>query len=320
MLIGADDVLHGFTHTVLGALIIAWLVTLVTPMVRRPLLKRWNQEVRHYNKLWLQMPEALPSRSIATGALFGALSHVALDSLIHQDMQPLFPLSLDNPMLGLISHDAVYMLCAVATVAGAIAWGLARWREGDQAIAPSAAHNEGSTVLSIWSVWVRDLRVIWIAALFFAAVPAFLYGAAIFAIGVLALSVFVGSLRLILAVLIGDRNLDKGLRASFVAALMSAVALVYVFAVDATIPRNADPIVKAIQAYHDIEGEYPVDLQALSPRYLTEMPALRRTVFQPPITYRIADGKPYLRIPSANGDMFAMYEYDFVKRTWIHRS
>ena len=320
MLVGADDVLHGITHTILGALIIAWLVTLVTPVVRRPLLRRWNQEVRHYNKRWLLMPDALPARSIATGALFGTLSHVALDSLIHQDMQPLFPVSLDNPMLGLVSHDAVYLLCALAAVSGAIAWGSARWREGDRTIAPNVEFNELSTSSSKWNVWVGELRVTWIATLFFAVVPAFLYGAAIFAIGVLALSILVGSLRLILAVLIGDRNLDKGLRASFVAALVSSMTLVYVFAEDATIPGNADPIVKAIETYHNVEGAYPVDLQALSPHYLLEMPTLRRTVYQPPITYRVVDGKPYLRIPSANGDMFAIHEYDFVAKTWTHHS
>ena len=98
------------------------------------------------------------------------------------------------------------------------------------------------------------------------------------------------------------------------------MTLVYVFAEDATIPGNADPIVKAIETYHNVEGAYPVDLQALRPHYLLEMPTLRRTVYQPPITYRVVDGKPYLRIPSANGDMFAIHEYDFSDRAWLHQS
>ena len=30
-----------------------------------------------------------------------------------------------------------------------------------------------------------------------------------------------------------------------------------------------------------------------------------------PVTYRVTDVKPYFSIPSARGDAFAKYEYDF---------
>lgn len=113
MLTGAD-VLHGPTHTILGALVIACLVLLIAPSVCNFLQKRWNKEVIHYKLPWLVQCGALPKNAVISGALFGTLSHVALDSLMHHDMHPLLPFSEANPLLGLVSHDGVYQLCAIA--------------------------------------------------------------------------------------------------------------------------------------------------------------------------------------------------------------
>lgn len=44
VLIGADEVLHGMIHTILGALIIAWAVVLVAPPIALLILKRWNRD------------------------------------------------------------------------------------------------------------------------------------------------------------------------------------------------------------------------------------------------------------------------------------
>ena len=56
MLTGAD-VLHGPTHTILGALVIAYLVTLIAPGICNYLLKMWNREVTHHKLSWLVQPE-----------------------------------------------------------------------------------------------------------------------------------------------------------------------------------------------------------------------------------------------------------------------
>lgn len=130
MLTGADEVLHGLSHTLPGAVVIAAAVALVTPMMRGPVVRRWNREARFYQQHWLIQPEALTRGTVAAGALFGTLSHVGLDSLIHQDIRPLFPFSAANPLQGLLSHDAVYLACAVAAGIGAIAWLAVRWRAG----------------------------------------------------------------------------------------------------------------------------------------------------------------------------------------------
>lgn len=128
MLVGADDALHGITHTVLGAIFIAYCVVLVAPRVRLLIVRRWNKEAIHYKQQWLIQSEVLSRGSTVAGAMFGTLSHVALDSLVHHDIQPLFPFSRANPTLGLLSHDNVYLLCFLAAALGMIAWGIVRWR------------------------------------------------------------------------------------------------------------------------------------------------------------------------------------------------
>ncbi|GAA4403057.1 hypothetical protein GCM10023089_06910 [Quisquiliibacterium transsilvanicum] len=121
MLTGAA-VLHGPSHTVLGSLVIACIVMLVSPWACCLLLKRWNKEVTHYGLArWVQQ-ETPPKKAVVLGAFFGTLSHVALDGLIHHDIQPLLPFSGSNPLAGLVAHDAVYQACVVAGVLGAAAW------------------------------------------------------------------------------------------------------------------------------------------------------------------------------------------------------
>ena len=125
MLTGAD-VLHGPTHTILGALVIACLIMLIAPSVCDYLLRRWNKEVTHHKLPWLVQPDVFKT-AMTVGAFFGTLSHVALDSLMHHDIHPLAPFSQVNPLMGLISHDGVYQLCAIAGVLGAVAWAAMQW-------------------------------------------------------------------------------------------------------------------------------------------------------------------------------------------------
>ena len=55
-------------------------------------------------------------RAVTISALIGAYSHVLLDGLMHQDMKPFWPFSVENPMLGLVSHSSVHIFC----IAGAV--------------------------------------------------------------------------------------------------------------------------------------------------------------------------------------------------------
>jgi hypothetical protein len=54
----------------------------------------------------------------ALGAFVGAYSHVLLDSVMHADMRPLAPFSQANPLLRVISLDALHTSCVVAGILG----------------------------------------------------------------------------------------------------------------------------------------------------------------------------------------------------------
>lgn len=111
-------VLHGWTHTFLGATLIA---AVVTALVRRPsewILRRWNQELRYHKLDRLQVPERLTIAQVACGAFIGTYSHVALDSVMHPDMRPYAPFSAANPMLDLASYDEASLACAILLVLG----------------------------------------------------------------------------------------------------------------------------------------------------------------------------------------------------------
>lgn len=127
-----SDVLHGPTHTFAGALLMAFLVTLIAPSLCNYLLTKWNKEVVFHKQPWLVYSLPVSKTAVTIGALFGTLSHVILDSLMHQDIRPLSPISQANPFMGLISHDDVYMTCTLAGVLGVAAWSAFRYVERTQ--------------------------------------------------------------------------------------------------------------------------------------------------------------------------------------------
>ena len=121
------DVLHGPTHTILGALVMAFIVMLIAPSICSALLTKWNKEVVFYQQLWLAHPGSVSRTAVITGACFGTFSHVALDSLMHHDIHPLSPFLQANPFVGLMTHDGVYQACTIAGVLGIAAWLLSQW-------------------------------------------------------------------------------------------------------------------------------------------------------------------------------------------------
>lgn len=122
------SVLHGPIHTIPGALLIGGLVAWIAPSICNPILRRYNQEVTFYKQRWLLEPEEVSRTAVLTGALFGTLSHLILDSLMHHDIHPLAPFTSANPLLNLVSHDGVYQLCGLMGLGGLAAWLFGKWR------------------------------------------------------------------------------------------------------------------------------------------------------------------------------------------------
>jgi len=120
--------LHGWSHTVVGALLIGGASALIASLVLAPTLRFIHRKARENRLGWVFDPGPPDRAAIWTGAMVGSLSHIALDALIHHDMKPFAPFSQLNPLLGLLEHDTAYGLCAVIGALGALVWIAMRWR------------------------------------------------------------------------------------------------------------------------------------------------------------------------------------------------
>ena len=315
------DVLHGPTHTILGALAIAFLVTLIAPSICNLVLTKWNKEMTFYARPWLVSPGLVSKTAVITGAFFGTFSHVALDSLMHLDIHPLSPFSQANPLTGLITHDGVYQACTIAGAVGILVWPIIKWfdharKTADNDLAPKSMKvdiRKGAAAL-----WVKELRFTWLGVLLLSVVPAVLNGAAVLSIGVLVFAVLVVFPAVIVGPWIAKGSARRNLRRLSILLAVPCLTLAYVGEVDKRIPENALPLTQAIESFQRETGHYPESLDNLLPKHLAELPEVRFSVSQPSITYRVTDGKPYLSIPSAMGDMFAIYEFNFETGVWAH--
>ena len=106
--------LHGFSHTYIGASLIAiiaapsgkYLGEIGLRIVRRP----------EYNPIsW---------RVAIVSAFIGTYSHVFIDAIMHSDIEPFSPFSNQNAWHGVISVDTLHLVCVVSALVGGIAFWL----------------------------------------------------------------------------------------------------------------------------------------------------------------------------------------------------
>ncbi|MEO8671010.1 MAG: metal-dependent hydrolase [Tahibacter sp.] len=115
-------VLHGYSHTLLGAL----LIGLVAGLIGRPISERCL--------VMLKIPHVLFTWGASfAGALVGTYSHIALDAVMHADMHPWWPLSNANPLLDIISIEQLHGLCLAFGALGGAVLALRAWRQRDSA-------------------------------------------------------------------------------------------------------------------------------------------------------------------------------------------
>ena len=115
------DVLHGFTHTYVGATFLAVVAFVVGPPVCAWVARRVNRS-RHFPTFAaVPWPEHIDRRAALSGAFIGTWSHVLLDGVMHLDMHALSPFSTRQPLLGMVSVPTLYAFCVLCGVAGALA-------------------------------------------------------------------------------------------------------------------------------------------------------------------------------------------------------
>lgn len=94
------DILHGPTHTFLGASGIALLATFLGKPISNYVLRLCG--IAHFFISW---------RVSALSAFIGAWSHVLLDSVMHWDVLPMSPFRLFNPWYQMVSTPTLHLLC-----------------------------------------------------------------------------------------------------------------------------------------------------------------------------------------------------------------
>ncbi len=112
VMITGEGHLHGFTHTYVGAVLIAIFSALTGKY-----LSEFGLKILRISKS--ENPISIVWWVVFLSAFLGSFSHVFLDSIMHADVEPFFPITLDNQFLGLISIPLLHKVCLYSGLIGA---------------------------------------------------------------------------------------------------------------------------------------------------------------------------------------------------------
>lgn len=130
-LLRGEGVVHGISHTCLGATVIGAFSVVIGRPVCQFLLNWWNPTPTQRFLSWLRGPRVISWPSAIVAAFLGTYSHVLLDSMVHADVEPLAPFAAGNPLLGLISFAGLHLLCVGIGVLGCLGLVVRYSVEGD---------------------------------------------------------------------------------------------------------------------------------------------------------------------------------------------
>ena len=105
--------LHGFSHTFVGATLLALLSAITGKYLAEPglLLFGLSGRTKPVRITWLVA---------FLSAFTGCFSHVLLDAIMHPDMRPFYPLFAGNGFLGVLSVESLHRLCLYSGLFGAV--------------------------------------------------------------------------------------------------------------------------------------------------------------------------------------------------------
>ena len=118
-LLQSKPVLHGYTHTLAGAILIGIAAALIGKPVSAFTLRLLSMP--HYPLTWL---------AAFSGAFAGTLSHIALDALMHSDINPWWPVAQGNGLLHIISSGSLHLMCVGLGIVGGTVIALRAKRDG----------------------------------------------------------------------------------------------------------------------------------------------------------------------------------------------
>jgi hypothetical protein len=120
-LLRGDRIVHGVTHTYVGATAIAGLGVLIFKPLSELLLRLWNVIFDHHWTRTLRVTDRISWTTAVVTAFLGTWSHIFLDGLMHGDMQPWWPFAEGNSSLGLVSRAMLHGACMLAGFLGVLA-------------------------------------------------------------------------------------------------------------------------------------------------------------------------------------------------------
>jgi membrane-bound metal-dependent hydrolase YbcI (DUF457 family) len=107
--------LHGFSHTYLGATLLAVLSALSGKYLSEFSLKLLGLST-------LTQPIKIVWGIAFFSAFIGTYSHVVLDSIMHSDIQPYYPFASGNHLLAIIDVNLLHELCIYSGIAGGLVY------------------------------------------------------------------------------------------------------------------------------------------------------------------------------------------------------
>ncbi len=112
VIITGEGHLHGFSHTYIGATLLAIVAALSGKYLSELGLKILG--ISNNNKAikitWVV---------VFISAFIGTYSHVVLDSIMHSDLEPFYPWLASNNLLGLLNIDQLHKFCLYSGLLGA---------------------------------------------------------------------------------------------------------------------------------------------------------------------------------------------------------
>ena len=113
VLVTGEGHLHGFSHTYFGATLLAIFSALSGKYLSEIGLKILGlaDKTNPVNIAWWVA---------FVSAFIGTYSHVVLDSIMHSDVEPFYPLSQENSLLGLITMGELHQSCVFSALVGAV--------------------------------------------------------------------------------------------------------------------------------------------------------------------------------------------------------
>ncbi len=119
VMISSTGHLHGFSHTYMGATLLA---------IFSGLTGKYLAEIGLFVlDFKSQQPVKIAWWGVFFSAVVGTYSHIVLDSIMHSDVEPFYPFTKSNALLGIISVPALHQLCLYSDLAGAVLYYSMSW-------------------------------------------------------------------------------------------------------------------------------------------------------------------------------------------------